>query len=205
VPAPPPFPPPFPASFPQAPIVTPHGTRVAIDWHGVLDTPAGPFATAPVCQRNVAAVQALWNAGYTPWILSYIGTGGPHSHERTLALRAARAYLAGQLGLSTEWPDGPSRHAVFCLIVRSTVGEQGKVAALERYNCGIVLDDRQLICRACEDADISVFRCRTGGRPHPRDEPDTGRYYSDGTIWRDLPAAIAQLLQAQLRRGFVAG
>jgi len=177
---------------------------VAIDWHGVLDTPAGPSATLPVCQRNVAAVRALRNAGYAPWILSYIGTGGPLSHERTLALRSARAYLAGQLGLSTEWPDGPSRHAVFCLIVRATVGEQGKVSALERYNCGILIDDRQLICRACEDADVSVLRVRAGGRPHPRDEPENPRYYSDSSIYRDLPSAVAQLLQTQLRRGFVA-
>jgi len=177
---------------------------VAIDWHGVLDTPAGLSSTLPVCARNVAAVRDLRNAGYVPWILSFIGTGGPLSHQRTLALRSARAYLAGRLGLSAEWPEGPSRHAIYCLIVSARVGEQGKVSALERFNCGILIDDRQVICRACEDADVSVLRVRAGGRPHPCDEPVNPRYYSDTNIHRDLPSAVAQLLRSRLRRGYVA-
>jgi len=130
-----------------------------LDWHGCLDAP--PDENQPIHPSNVQAVRRLYEAGYSPWICSYIGVGGPFSASRRAAVLGARRFLAGALGLGPNIPPGPSRAGIFLVITTAPTGPGGKVEALQRYSCELLVDDRQTVARSCEDAGIEVFRVKT--------------------------------------------
>jgi len=129
-----------------------------LDWHGCLDEPSSD--NQPIHPDNVQAVRRLYGAGYSPWICSYVGVGGPHSAARRAAVLGARRFLAGALGLGTGIPPGPSRNGIFLVITTAPTGPGGKLEALQRYSCELLVDDRQVVARSCEDAGIEVFRVK---------------------------------------------
>ena len=97
------------------------------------------------------SVSALIAAGFVPWILSYIGHGGPDSDRRRKALEKARRYLAKQLGLSSDLPSEPVPGKVFAFVCERKLFHPrfqcgGKAEQLEHFDTQILLDDSKEIC-----------------------------------------------------------
>ena len=180
-PAPPPPPPPRGSvGVPRCRLTPPvHGTRVAIDWHGTLDKPRSSEGL-PVAASNVAALQKLRDAGYTIWLCSYIGSGGPDSESRKEDFWAARRYVAQCLGVGVppsggfnRNPIGPTRDQIFGVVVSARLGRNGKVNCLKWHDTGVLIDDHQDISREAEDAGVYVYRIK----PKDWKEPWSDQYY----------------------------
>jgi len=190
---------------PQCRLTPPvHGTRVAIDWHGTLDKPRSTEGL-PVAAPNVAALQKLRDAGYTIWLCSYIGSSGPDSESRKEDFWAGRRYVAHCLGLGVppsggfnRNPAGPSRDGIFGAVVSARLGRNGKVTCLQRYDTGVLIDDRQDIARDAEDAGVSVYRIKAKDWR----DPWSDQYYSDNSCLRNLTQAVEELVLQSPIRGF---
>jgi len=186
-----------PASAPCRLVPAPHSTRVAIDWHGTLDKPRSQEGL-PVAAQNIDALQKLHAAGYCIWLCSYIGSGGPESESRKQVFWSARRFIARCLGLALDNPAGPVREAIFGVVVSARLGRNGKTTCLREHNTGVLVDDRQDICRGAEDAGIAVYRIKI----RDWNEPSDNRYFSDFSQLRNFAQAIDALVDRAPIRGY---
>jgi len=170
---------------------------VAIDWHGTLDRPK-PTQGHPVAEQNITALRKLHAAGYCIWLCSFIGSGGPESESRKQVFWQARRFVARSLGLTLDNPAAPARDAVYGVVVSARIGRNGKVTCLRGFDTGVLVDDRQDICRDAEDAGIAVYRvkCRDWN------EPSDNRYFTDFSQLRTFVQAIDALVDRAPIRGY---
>jgi len=169
---------------------------VAIDWHGTLDRPKSK--DRPVATQNIEALRKLHAAGYCIWLCSYIGSGGPDSESRKQVFWSARRFVAQCLGLTLDNPAAPVRDAIFGVVVSARLGRNGKVTCLREHNTGVLVDDRQDICREAEDAGVAVYRIKS----RDWNEPWSAQYFTDISRLRNLAQAIDELVDRAPIRGF---
>ena len=149
--------------------------RVAIDYHGVLDSnlydeelPANTPSTSVI-----EACQKLRDRSFTLWVCSYIGEFGPESDERRENCRTFVRNLAEALHLRAD-VDRVQPQGLFLEIVTSRVsvprlGKAGKAECLRRHSTNVLIDDRASICREAESAGILSYHVAVPGT-RPRDQ-----------------------------------
>jgi len=178
-------------------VPAPHCTRVAIDWHGTLDKPKSTEGL-PVAAVNLEALRKLHGAGYCIWLCSYIGSGGPDSESRKQAFWSARRFIARYLDLVSDNPTGPGRDVIFGVVVSARLGRNGKTACLREFDTGVLVDDRQDICRDAENAGIAVYRIKI----RDWNEQSDNQYFSDFSQLRSFEQAIDALVDRAPIRGY---
>lgn len=173
-----------------------HGTPITIDWHGVLDEPQQ--RTRSICDANVTAFARLYQEGYTPWTLVNLNVSAATAAPRRENLARARECLSLALALDPRTPAGPSRHGVCIEIAPEKVGPAGKLSQLQFHDCGIIVDDRQSVCRGHEDADVTVYRVRSKSCVYGL--PPNRRCKTDRPHIRSFVHAIESILTERPRR-----
>ena len=180
-------------------------SRVALDFHGVLDLKA---KGGQPCQATVEAVYKLLAAGFTVWVLSYIGLGGPDSDSRRAACETLCKGLAQRCGL--KYPAsciGPKNLYVHISDVRlydRRSGREGKAGILREKGTRIIIDDRAEVAVECEAYGILTYQVLpTNRRNHHRVYCPRCPELRDHLPADDLDGAVENLLSDD--RSSVAG
>ena len=133
--------------------------RIAVDFHGVLDL--GARNNKPT-ELVVRAIQQLRQAGFTVWVLSYIGKQGVDSERFRRNCNELCESLANQCGL--EYPvDHIKPKGLFVDIVTQRTydrktGREGKAGVLRKRGTRILIDDRSQIAYECEQYGLLVYQ-----------------------------------------------
>ena len=173
------------------PAAEPDGLRVAVDLHGTLDEGS---PTGVITRRSKEAYRALLRVGLVPWILSFIG---PNPELRAKA-EQQRVELARFLGLPTELPEGPTTQGVYLLVCSKRVSTQSDPNSGKPYeclvrNCTLLIDDRVVICEACERAGVLAYQANRNALTRRRDQYRAQLPFAHGPS-PDLATAVERLL-----------
>jgi len=190
-------------TFLEGRVCTVNRNRVAIDYHGVLDTNRDdedlPDNTPSA--SVIAACQQLKARSFTLWICSYIGEHGPVSAARREDCRIFVRNLAEALHLQAD-VDRVKPQGLFLEIVNSRLydprrGKAGKAECLRRHSTNVLIDDRAAICREAESAGILPYHVAVPGT-RPRDQYEVAvRGFYDSFVHPTVPsfeAAVEQLI-----------
>jgi hypothetical protein len=134
------------------------GSPIAVDLHGTLDGGLRGGTIPTACEK---ALKRLFVRGFQPWILTYIGVD---SAERRAQAEETRKYLAQACGLQTEIPEGPSAHGLYLKICGQRVSSptnwnSGKWFECRHQGTSVLFDDRAIIIKECQKADILCIQC----------------------------------------------
>ena len=151
-------------SEPPVPPLPIPGTQrhIALDLHNVVDQGVPFHPQRPIPDSSIAAIRKLLEFRFVPWILTWIGSQGPQSHQRRVQAEASREYIASQLGLELERGSHPRPNGIFLKVTDFKTGVGGKAHFCGQLRTFLILDDNFEICQDCESCGILAFQILGG-------------------------------------------
>ena len=167
--------------------------KIALDYHGCLDDGR---RDGRIPQHNEAAVKELIQADFVPWILSYIGQGGPHSQEREDTLHNEASLLASSCNLDPAPKAEPHSSGIYVLVCRKRKAErsweEGKGYEASRRDTLVAVDDRCEIAADYEAYGVVCYHVDTRRKPFHSKLPALGEEHASQPSFLDAIHSVIE-------------